>query len=470
VAEGMVVKVLVVDDTAANRRLLEATFKAAGFAVTQAEDGFAALEAIAAEVPSVVILDLHMPRLGGLETLARIKTLAPQLPVIVLTSDGDIASAVEATRLGAFDFLTRPINDDKLVLTVRHAVELRQLAGEVQNLRRQLAAPGALARLMGQSEAIRDVVRQIGQVAASNFTVLVQGETGTGKELVARAVHQESARRDKPFVALDCGAIPEALLESELFGYEKGAFTGALQRKPGHLQIAEEGSLFLDEIANLSLPTQAKLLRVLQERQVQPLGAARPRAVDVRFIAATNESLFEDAGKGRFRQDLYYRLAEFIIRLPALRERCDDIVPLARRFQEETCVELHRSVTELSGEAARLLLEHSWPGNVRELRNVMRQAVLKASGIILGAEDIRPLLQRHPTKGSSVNVPALVAGRSLKEIAEAATSEAEKQAILEVLRATRGNKSQAARLLQVDFKTLHVKMKRYRLPADPDAD
>ncbi|MCU1281288.1 MAG: sigma-54-dependent Fis family transcriptional regulator [bacterium] len=461
-------RVLVVDDTAANRRLLAATFEAEGIAVSLAEDGPSALAVIRANPPSVVLLDLRMPGMTGLETLAAAKKLAPQLPVIVLTADGDIASAVEATRLGAFDFLTRPINGDKLVLTVRHAIEMRQLSGEVQDLRRQLSSGSGVARLMGTSEAMRKVVRQIQQVAASAFTVLIQGETGTGKELAARAVHQESTRREQPFIALDCGAIPETLIESELFGYEKGAFTGATQRRAGHVQRADGGTLFLDEIGNLSLATQAKLLRTLQERQVQSLGGTRPVAVDVRFVAATNEPLLEAVEAGRFREDLYFRLAEFGITMPPLRERRGDVVALARRFQEETCIELRRSVTAISDDAAALLVEHAWPGNVRELRNVVRQAVLQSDVGVLGADDLRPLLTKRANKGA-ISASVSVLGRSLKEIANAASSEAEKQAIAEALRSTRGNKSKAARLLKVDFKTLHLKMKRYGLRTDPQA-
>jgi DNA-binding NtrC family response regulator len=458
------VRVLVIDDNSTNRKLLKATFQAEGFEVVLTDSGEAGLASITAQQPSVVLLDLRMPGLGGIETLVRIKKLSPHLPVIVLTADGDIASAVEATKLGAHDFLTRPINGERLVLTIRHAIELRQLSGEVQDLRRHLAAGRAISKLVGAGDEMRQVVQQIGQVAPSSFTVLIQGETGTGKELVARAVHQESARRDKPFIALDCGAIPEGLLESELFGYEKGAFTGAAQRKAGHVQLADGGSLFLDEIGNLSLATQAKLLRVLQERQIQPLGGAQALAVDVRFIAATNDSLLAEVEAGRFRQDLYFRLAEFTITVPPLRERRVDILPLASRFQEETCVELRRSATQISDEAATLLRGHSWPGNVRELRNVIRQAVLQSSGVRVEASDVQPLLnERSPT--ACVTTSIAVAGQSLKQIAQAATTEAEKQAIVEALRSTRGNKTKAARLLQVDFKTLHLKIRKYGLPS-----
>src|SRR5262249_39070559 len=321
------------DDTPANRRLLAAVFKTEGFEVTLAEDGRQALAAALAAPPHVAVLDVNMPNMDGLETLEKLKAQLPIVPVIMLTAHGDIPTAVEAIRRGAYDFLTRPINNDKLVVTVRRAIERQELMGEVQTLRQRLT-DSSLARLMGPSAHVRRVIQQVEQVATSLLTVLIQGETGTGKELVARAIHQSSERRAKPFIAIDCGAIPENLLESELFGYEKGAFSGADRRKEGHFQIAGGGTLFLDEIGNLTPATQAKLLRVLQERIVYPLGATKPVPLDVRVIAATNESLDDTIAAGKFRQDLYFRLAEFGIRLPPLRERRDDIRPLAMRFQE----------------------------------------------------------------------------------------------------------------------------------------
>jgi transcriptional regulator with PAS, ATPase and Fis domain len=310
----------------------------------------------------------------------------------------------------------------------------------------------------GSSPGMRTVVRRLLQVAPFNFTVLIQGETGVGKELVARALHDESGRAGKPFVPIDCGAIPDNLLESELFGHEKGAFSGADRRKKGLFSLAQGGTLFLDEVGNLPVGIQAKLLRVLQERKVLPLGATVPRNLDVRFVAATNVPLDSAVREGRFRQDLFYRLAEFTIAVPPLRERGADSVLLAQRFIEDASVELHRPVPALTEEARRLVRAHSWPGNVRELRNVIRQAVLLASDAVIDAADIQSLL---PEEEAPVEVMA--ADRSLKEIADAAASEAEKRAIEETLRRTGGNKSQAARLLKVDYKTLHLKVKRYGL-------
>jgi DNA-binding NtrC family response regulator len=317
---------------------------------------------------------------------------------------------------------------------------------------------GAKPLCTGHSLGMRTVVRRLLQVAPHNFTVLIQGETGVGKELVARALHEESGRAGKPFVPIDCGAIPDNLLESELFGHEKGAFSGADRRKKGLFSLAHGGTLFLDEVGNLPVGIQAKLLRVLQERKVLPLGATSPRNLDVRFVAATNMPLEVAVREGRFRQDLYYRLAEFSLVVPPLRERGPDILLLAQRFIEDASVELRRPVAMLSEGAAQLVRAHDWPGNVRELRNVIRQAVLLTHGAVIEAAEIQNLLQ-----GEEAPAEVVAGERSLKEIADAAAAEAERRAIEAMLRRTGGNKSQAARLLKVDYKTLHLKAKRYGL-------
>jgi two-component system response regulator HydG len=458
-------KVLVVDDELLNRRLLTAVFEAEDFKVEAVESGQAALAAVAAAPPDVALLDLRMPGMGGLDTLRQLRAAAPQLPILMLTAHAQIPDAVEAIKLGAYDFLIRPINNDELVVSVRRALEREALVGQVHDLRRKLSAAGELERLMGPSEAVRRIIQQVEQVAASPLTVLLLGETGTGKEVVARAVHNQSERRGKPFLPVDCGAIPDTLIESELFGHEKGAFTGADRRKEGHLLVAEGGTLFLDEIGNLTPGTQAKLLRILQERRVQPLGGSRSIPVDVRVIAATNVALEQSVTEGHFRQDLFFRLAEFTLRLPPLRERREDVLPLALRFQEEASLELRRSVCGITPEAAELLIAQPWPGNVRELRNVIRQAVLQAEGLKLEEADIRRLIA---SSASAVRPAAAQGGGrglglSLKEVGDSATTEAEKRAIVEALQTAHGNKSEAARILRTDFKTLHVKMKRYGL-------
>jgi transcriptional regulator with PAS, ATPase and Fis domain len=316
---------------------------------------------------------------------------------------------------------------------------------------------------------MRAIVEQIANVARANLTVLIQGRTGTGKEVVARAIHQESSRAGKPFVAVDCGAIPETLVESELFGFEKGAFSGADRHKEGYFQVAHGGTLFLDEAGNLSLTAQAKLLRVIQERQVTPIGTSRAIPVDVRIIAATNAELEAKVETGAFREDLYYRLAEFTVQLQPLKDRPEDIPALARLFVDEASLELHRSISGIEEDAMGLLQGYAWPGNVRELRNIMRRAVLQAQQVMIREEDVRTLLAKAADSGPIEPLPARAtvtnhsAGRSLKEIASGAVEAAEREAIAGALQAAGGNKSAAARSLQIDYKTLFAKLRRYQL-------
>ncbi|HEV8616204.1 MAG TPA: sigma-54 dependent transcriptional regulator [Methylomirabilota bacterium] len=454
-------RILVVDDDPLVRSFLIDALELQAFEVVSSGDAGTALQQVRAEVPEIVILDLRLPGLSGMEALRRLKEIAPQLPVVILTGYGDVPSAVEAMRLGAYDFLTKPVEAEKILIVVQRALERQAPGTELKALQSKLGQRDALRWLMGRGQHIQQVIQQIRQVANSNFTILIQGETGTGKELVARSIHQLSARRDEPFVPLDCGAIPETLIESELFGYEKGAFTGADRRKEGHFQLAERGTLFLDEIVNLPFPTQAKLLRTLEERRVQVLGAKRALPVDVRIIAAANVPLDREIRAGRFRQDLYYRLNEFVILVPPLRERIEDIIYLAERFLAEASMELRRPIRGISQEAVQLLLRYHWPGNVRELRNAIRRAVLLSSDLIEPAY-LLPL----PPSSSSEAPPAEVsafspAQLSLKEMARKAAAEAERWAIRQALRASGGNKSEAARTLRTDYKTLHLKMRHY---------
>jgi two-component system response regulator HydG len=450
-------KLLVIDDDEAGCRLVAAIFAADGFEVLTAHDGAEGLAAVARHLPEAVILDLHLPRIDGLEVLDRLRGSHPALPVIVLTGDTEVRTAVRATQLGAVDYLMKPIDHDEIRVVVGRALEHRALRTEVEELRLQAGQGAGLARQMGPGPAVRQIIDQVSTVAASNFSVLLLGETGTGKELVAQAIHRQSARRAMPFVALDCGAIPETLLESELFGHERGAFTGAERPREGRFSLADGGTLFLDEVGNLPMALQAKLLRVLESREIQALGASRARTLDVRFVAATNDDLQERAGKGQFRPDLYFRLAQYTIRLPALRDRAGDIPHLAQRFLEEASVELRHPVHVIPPEVLGQLAAHPWPGNVRELRNVIRQAVLESKDLVLHPALIERLL------GKAVSVTpggqAQAGGRSLREIADDAAGEAQRLAICDALRTSRGNKSEAARSLRTDFKTLHLKMK-----------
>ena len=479
--------VLIVDDDLALLQALPQALRLqlGGVTVETADSAAVALERIAARDYDAIVADIKMPGMDGLELLTEIRTRWPDTPTLMITGHGENELVVGALRGGACDFIHKPIDRDYLVTALQRAMATREVSRRVKE--QQLAlehhldilevvveerAPGLKGRkevsesplswLMGSSGQMEQVVQQIKQVADSPLTVLVEGETGTGKELVARAIHHLSARRDKPFVAVDCGAIPDTLIESELFGYEKGAFTGAHQRKEGQFQLAGGGTLFLDEVVNLPLPTQAKLLRALQVRQVQPLGGTQPVAVQVRFIAASNVPLEREVRAGRFRKDVYYRLNEFAITLPPLRER-DNILHLANAFLAEASAELDRPCRKLSAAATQVLLRYPWPGNVRELRNVIRRASLLASDVV--EPEHLAVLPVDPSLATDRPGEPAPAGSSLKQLAQAATVDAEGRAIRTALQAARGNKSEAARLLRVDYKTLHLKMKQYSISA-----
>jgi two-component system nitrogen regulation response regulator GlnG len=456
-------KILIVDDEPEIRALLKECLAFAGFEVMEAGDGVEAVAAVQTERPAVIVLDVTMPRSGGMEALPELKRVAPDVPVIMCTAHMDVPTAVRAMQLGAYDYLTKPFDPELLVLTVKRAFERQELLARIDELKSQ-GEGISLADRMGSSGAIESVIQQVGKVARSSFTVLIQGETGTGKELVARAIHNQSPRRGKPFVTVDCGAIPETLVESELFGYERGAFTGAIRRKEGRLQAAGDGTVFLDEIGNLPLAMQAKLLRVLEERQVTLLGATRPVPVDARIIAASNVNIEEEIRAGRFRADLYYRLNEFGISLPPLRDRREDIAHLARRFLDEVSMELRRPVHGITDEAMALLGRHHWPGNVRELKNVIRKAALLATDEVT-PEFLQVLGAPPEARRPAVMEPALGGELSLREVADVALADAERRAIREAMAAAKGNKSQAARLLRTDYTTLHAKMKRYAISA-----
>jgi DNA-binding NtrC family response regulator len=453
-------RVLIVDDDPALLQALPETLRLrlGGVTVDTADSAAAALDRIAAREYDAIVSDIKMPGMDGFALLSEIRARRPDTPTLMITGHGEHALAIGALRGGAFDFIQKPVDRDYFISSLRRAIKM----GEVNRRLKEQQLP--LRGLMGPGRQLEKVAQAVKQVADSPLTILLEGETGTGKELIARAIHQLSARRKKPFVAVDCGAIPDTLIESELFGYEKGAFTGAQQRKVGQFPLAEGGSLFLDEIVNLPLATQAKLLRALQERQVQPLGSQQPVPIDVRIIAAANVSLEREVRAGRFRQDVFYRLNEFVICLPPLRDR-DDILYLANEFLAEATMELGRPCREISEAAAQSLLHYSWPGNVRELRNVIRRASLLAWDVIepehlsfLSADSSASF---DASSATAVDEEAAPGGLSLREVADAAAADAEQQAIRRGLRASRGNKSEAARRLRTDYKTLHVKMKQY---------
>lgn len=466
-------RVLIVDDEKGFCDIVFRLLKRDGFAPLVAYDGKKALEMIASGMPDAVLLDVRMPGMDGLEVLRRAKELDPDLPILMVTAYGGFDGAVQAIKAGAFDYLTKPVDNTELVAKVRQALAKRppnkKLHPPLQTSKE--AASRQLEEILGTSEAISKVIADVRLVAASDFTVIVQGETGTGKELVARAIHQCSLRSKNPLVPLDCGAIPENLFESELFGYEKGAFTGAAGRTVGKFEMAHGGTLFLDEIANMPLNSQSKLLRAIQEKTFYRVGGRTPVTVDVRLIVATNQDLNAKVDKGAFSRDLFYRLSEFTITVPPLRQRKEDILHLTNRFLKATNVELNKKVRGLSESALEVLLKDRWPGNVRELRSVIRRAVLHASTLIepQHLSDGRPVSDWDPDIAPTAE-EIYWDGLSLKEITRRSTMEVERRVLMQVLRKTRGNKAEAARLLQIDYKTIHTKIKQYGINLYPEDD
>jgi DNA-binding NtrC family response regulator len=452
---------LVVDDEPDMRSLLADIFNAEGWRVVCVEDGAEAASAYRRERPAVVLLDLAMPRVGGLEALGEIRAADPEASVIILTAYVEIPRAVEAMRLGAYDYLTKPFVKDELVLTVRRALERRRLVARVEELERESGPVGSLRRLMGPSAAVSRLIAQCLAVAESSGHFTIEGEPGTGKELVARVIHEESPRRGRPFVILDCGATPESQVEPELFGWERDAARGTEGRREGLLTRAAGGTLFLDELSALPGPVQTRLLRILREGLTEPLGGSRSVALTARVIAAARVPLENEVRAGRLRQDLVVALGETRVSVPPLRERREDIMVLARRFAEETAMERGRPLRGISEAAWQLLLAHAWPGNVRELRDVIRRAVVRSE------DEVEPDHLWPRGRRAETGPPRSTAGGlSLRELAELGAAEAEQQAIREALRASRGNKSAAARLLKTDYKTLHAKMRQYAIAGE----
>jgi DNA-binding NtrC family response regulator len=452
-------QVLIVDDDQDISMMLAALMKKAGLTHMVAHDGETALKLVPAAMPDIMLVDVKMPGIDGMEVLKRVKEIEPHLPVVLITAYADIPASVAAMRAGAFDYLPKPFDHTEVIRVVRTALAAREsrrrAATEV------ISADNCLRVMMGPSDAVSHIIRDVNRVAQSDFSVIIQGETGSGKELVARSIFQLSPRSNAPFIPLDCGAIPETLIESELFGYQKGAFTGASAPKAGKFEAAHGGTLFLDEIANLPLGAQAKLLRVIQEKAVLRLGATHPVKINVRLITASNQPLQGLAESGQMREDLFFRLNEFIITIPPLRERKDDIPYLAKRFLDITNRELRKNVQRFSEYSLEALLSYNWPGNVRQLRSVIRRAVLLADDIITERHlDIK----RTPVPGLAFT--PRVEGipwqeLSLKEIVHRSVVTVEREVLLQVLKYTKGNKAKAARLLQIDYKTIHTKMKQF---------
>ncbi len=473
------VSVLIIDDEADMCDMISHVLSQAGYTTYLATNGNAGLELFHKKSPGVVILDLRMPEIDGMEVLRQIKTANHEIPVIIITAHGEVRSAVEAVKLGAYDFLNKPFDNEEIVLTVKRAIEERAMRQEIHTLKMQLNLAMPLFEQVGSSAEIVKVNELVDRIAPTNFTVIIYGETGSGKELVSRSIHNKSARKDKQFVVVDCGSIPETLIESELFGYEKGAFTGAEQKKLGQFEAASGGTLFLDEIGNLPRSMQGKLLRVLQERRVRRLGGHKEIEIDVRVVVAGNERLESLVETGCFRMDLYQRLNEFCIEIPPLRKRKDDIVFLCKKFLDSTNKELNKNVRGVSKEALEMLLGYDWPGNVRELKNVIRRAALLAPEIIEPQHLlIKTLEQKQMPYMVSEQTANVMYGEgndaflldleshlnedsSLHAIITKCVGNAEKKLIADVLKRTNGNKAQAAKILKIDYKTMYSKVKKY---------
>jgi len=463
-------RILIVDDEKDICEILFRLLKRSGFTPLVAHDGERALEMIHLGMPDAVVSDVMMPGMDGMELLRRAKEHDPSLPFLIITGYGGIDGAVMAMKEGAFDYLTKPIDNKELVDKVKLSLEKRQRSPRtgLPSVTTQESEIARLQEMMGPSDAVRRIVAEAALVAGSNFSVIIQGETGTGKELVARAIHGSSPRSREPLIPVDCGAIPETLFESELFGYEKGAFTGATATTPGKFELAQGGTLFLDEIGNMPLSSQIKLLRSIQERTFFRVGGRRPVQVDLRLIVASNQDLNAAVAAGSFSRDLFYRLSEFTILIPPVRERQEDIIHLANRFLAATNVELAKNVRGFSESAVNSMAKYNWPGNVRQIKSVVRRAVLMADDVITpghlslgaaGPPTAEP--EPKPEECPEISLP-------LKEIVQRATADVERRCLIEALKRTGGNKSKAARLLQIDRKTMHSKIKEYGIKAEEE--
>jgi len=443
--------ILIVENEANMRRVLTALLRREGYSTLEAGDGEAALECLQGERVAAVLSDLRMPRMNGLELVEHMRKRFRPIPVILLTAHGTIGSAVEALKQGAFDYLTKPFDPEDIRQVVAKAVKTRALQ-ESETIVELEEDPDQL--LTGESRALCEVKRRVERVAPTSATVLISGESGTGKELVARSLHLRSPRRDQAFVKINCAAIPESLLESELFGHEKGAFTGAAARKPGRFELAHNGTLFLDEIGEMALSAQPKLLRVLQDGSFFRVGGTRTITVDVRLVVATNRNLEEEIQAGRFRQDLFYRMNVLPIHLPPLRERREDVPALATRFLERCARRLQRDVHGIEPDALDALCGHSWPGNIRELENVIERAVLLADEPVLRRQDLPAELANQRSRG-------LCSGPSppLRERVRSETRRIEREVIAEALDITHGNVTRAAERLGISRRGLQLKMR-----------
>jgi DNA-binding NtrC family response regulator len=471
-------RILLADDEINLRKVLGAILQRDGYSVLEAADGEQAVAQMSAD-PAVVITDLRMPKLDGMGVLRRVVAEHPEVPVIMITAHGSVDSAVEAVKLGAFDYIEKPFEQTQIRQVVQKAVKTRELNARAP---RSLLAvsgegPGRFG-LVGRSPVLEQIFAVIEKVADTPSTVLITGESGTGKELIARALHNNSLRRDRPFIKINCAAIPKTLMESELFGYEKGAFTGAVGSKPGRFELADGGTLFLDEIGEIPVEMQVKLLRVLQESEFERVGGIKTLKVDVRLVAATNRDLLKEVAAGNFREDLFYRLNVVPVHLPPLRDRREDIPLLVQYFVSKFNERLKKSITGVEPDALARMVAHPWPGNIRELENVLERTILFCEGPAIKAHDLPPELGAAPAvaplppgpegrageiTSPRVMLPPPTPAGSLKEMVKVETERLERELIQRALDETGGNVTQAARKLKISRKSLQNKMKEFGL-------
>jgi DNA-binding NtrC family response regulator len=456
-------KILIVEDEENERTGLAELISSWGYRAETAGDGVEGYEKILSWSPSIVVTDLKMPRMGGLELIERLSSSSQSVAVIVVTAQGTIDSAVQAMRMGAYDYITKPIDTSRLKTILQNASALLGTKVELEVTRRKLRDAGSLGTLIGPSKKMQEIFHLIEMVAPSTASVLITGASGTGKELVARTTHELSPRRNKPFVAINCAAIPETLIESEIFGHEKGAFTGAVERRTGCFELAEGGTLLLDEIGEMPIATQAKLLRVLEDRKLRRLGSKIETTVDVRVLAATNKVPEEAVARGELRNDLYYRLNVFNIHMPPLREHKEDVPDLVQLLLSDMSSKHDRKVGAVSEAVLNVFRNYSWPGNVRELRNTLERAVIVCEGAVIETKHLPPGFGQATVRTSAddPDVIRLNVGTTVEE--------AEKQLVLKTLESTNNNKTRAAEILAISLKTLHNKLKEYGNAAAAEA-
>jgi two-component system response regulator HydG len=455
--------ILVIDDEPATLQVMEANLRREGYAVCLAADGKAGLAQLTSQQIDTVIADYMMPHLDGIALLEKISAMGLDVPVIMITAYGSIEHAVKAMQLGAVDYLTKPINYDELMVVLQRTLEQRRLKQEVQRLRREVSARYSFGNIIGKSAAMQAIYDLIGDLAQTDATVLIQGETGTGKELIAKAIHYNSGRKERPFVGVSCAAIPDTLLESELFGHEKGAFTGATKTRLGRFEQAEGGTIFLDEVGDMPLTTQAKLLRVLQEREFERLGGNETVRVDVRVISATNKDLRKAMQQGAFREDLFYRLNVLLITVPPLRERLEDLPLLAFHFLKIYATRFNKTLDQIEPAAVQLLAQQRWPGNVRELENAIERGVILEKSNTISPETVTRCLQPDdPAAAGSFNyfiyenLPFRTAKQDLLD-------RFEREYVSRLLDKHKGNITTAAREAELDYKNFFEKLKRHNL-------